>query len=46
MKRFAPELNRYFGKGNWKCISSETTESFYYKGILGLPGKFKEWNIS
>lgn len=51
--RFKNELDRFFEKGNWKYISSETKESRMYnvrvKNNLDSyekrPGSFKNWDI-
>ena len=54
-KRFASELDRFFGEGNWECVSSETKESMMYEeyhssrngyGDTSVPGKYKNWYIS
>ena len=53
--RFHGELDAFFGKGNWKQISSETRESLMYSvyhrstnpSLSGeRPGKFHEWDIA
>ena len=53
--RFHAEFDSFFGKGNWKQVSSETKESFMYSvyhrsSISSLsknrPGLFHEWDIA
>lgn len=53
--RFQSELDDFFGKGNWECISDETKESrMYTVHIIGCdprldedrPGDYHNWNIS
>ncbi len=49
------ELDRFFGKGNWECISQETKDSIIYTTYpFGqeqpplaeeVPGKFTNWDI-
>lgn len=51
--RFKNELDAFFGKGNWKYISSETKESRMYNVRVknsrdtyeNRPGSFKNWDI-
>ena len=52
--RFASVLDRFFGKGNWECISKETKDSLIYTRIIHsgepplseeIPGKFTNWYI-
>lgn len=53
--RFRSELDQFFGKGNWECISEETKESIIYTEYISVhsspelsedvPGKFKNWYI-
>ena len=54
-KRFEAELDRFFGKDNWECVSEETKESRiyeeYYYSSDGLystnePGKYNDWYIA
>ena len=53
--RFSSELDRYFGKGNWECISTEnkrsSTYSVYNSSYDALydewvPLRYKDWYIS
>ncbi len=54
--RFKSELDSFFGKGNWQCISEETKDSIVYTEYIRVrsnpalseevPGKFKNWYIS
>lgn len=56
MVRFRAELDDFFGKGNWECISEETNESTIYTEYYSshdspgiseeIPGKYKDWYIS
>ena len=53
--RFKKELDKFFGKGNWECISEETKESTIYTEYIyvhsnpeyseEVPGKYKNWYI-
>ena len=53
--RFKSELDHFFGKENWKCISEETKESIIYTDYIivrsnptlsgEIPGKYTDWNI-
>lgn len=53
--RFKSELDQFFGKGNWECISDETKESIIYTKTIPVrntpslssevPGKYTNWNI-
>ena len=53
-KRFEAELDRFFGEGNWECVSEETKESRMYEVYHhssdalhseSVPGKYKDWYI-
>lgn len=52
--RFRSELNKFYGKDNWECITEEKKESIIYKEYYStsdypysyeIPGKFKNWYI-
>lgn len=55
--RFGGELDKFFGKGNWECISGEKKESLVYEKHVRVrrktafvqretvPGKFHDWDI-
>lgn len=53
--RFKDEIDNFFGKGNWECISEETKESIIYTTYIRVrensslskevPGKYKNWYI-
>ena len=53
--RYASVFDRFFGKGNWECISQETKDSLIYNEYVTvhnnpalseeIPGKFKNWYI-
>lgn len=55
-KRYASELDDFFGEGNWTCVDEETKESIIYTDYIivrsnpalsgEVPGKFKNWYIS
>lgn len=54
-KRFESDLDRFFGEGNWECVSQETKESNMYEVYHhssdamyseSVPGKYKDWYIS
>lgn len=53
--RFSSELDRYYGKGNWECISTENERSRTYSVYESsrdhlhddwVPLKYKDWYIS
>lgn len=53
--RFKSELDQFFGKENWECISEETKKSIIYTEYIivrsnpvlseEVPGKYTDWNI-
>lgn len=52
--RFASELDRFFGEGNWECVSEESKTSrmyteYYRSRDTGLseevPGSYKNWDL-
>ena len=52
--RFASELDRFFGKGNWECIDEESKTSHMYteyhhssSSVYSeeTPGRYKNWDI-
>lgn len=55
INRFKSELDQFFGKGNWECISQETKKSIIYTDHIiirsntsrsvEVPGKYTDWNI-
>lgn len=53
--RFHSQLDRFFGKGNWECITGETKTSHMYSEYINTgdivtsgetPGKYKNWYIA
>lgn len=53
-KKFETELNHFFGKGKWECISEETKKSKMYSKCIRRSsnysetlraGEFKNWDI-
>lgn len=53
--RFHSQLDKFFGKGNWECISGETKTSHMYSEYINTgdtvtsgetPGKYKNWYIA